>query len=424
MSEAASRPPLGVYYQHHPVGRLELSAESTYSFLYDAAWLTHEERFPLSLALPLQPEAFGHRETLAFFENLLPEEGAADALERSHRMSSPFQFLQKFGKDCAGAVTVVTEPPVSSDGPQQTAQLDSEVLQKALDQQLSVAVAVSHTVPGYLSLAGAQDKFAAIYKGGAFYLPTDGSPTTHIVKPAIAHKSIKGSVYNELYVMKLAAAVGLNVPHCTIHSVGEHPLYVIERYDRGYDTQGRVYRVHQEDFCQARGLLPSSKYESAGGPSLLDHYELIKDHSHPRTRAHDLEVFLRWLAFNLFIGNNDCHAKNLSFLHRDGRTALAPFYDLLCTAIYPHLVRSFTYAIGGATEHNQMGKNRVAAFEQQLDVRPGVFRDVLAAMKAALAQHITDVATALCAQYPDATIIPRIAELIAKRSRAFRWLDR
>lgn len=320
---------LGVYYNQHLVGRIELSEQETYSFQYAQGWLADKGRFPLSFALPLRGEAFGNKDTLAFFENLLPEEEVAKALERRHRMSSPFQFLQKFGKDCAGAVTISAQPPPKVGEHQQKELIDESVLRDALDQQQSLAEVISQTVPGYLSLAGAQDKFPAIFHDGEFFIPLDGSPTPHIVKPAITRQSINGSVFNELYVMRLAGAVGLKTPHCSVHYLGDHPLYVIERYDRRRDERGQWYRLHQEDFCQAQGLRASSKYESAGGPSLSDHFNLIKKHSHPQSRAADIEMFFRWLAFNLLIGNNDCHAKNLSFLHEGGQTALAPFYDLL-----------------------------------------------------------------------------------------------
>lgn len=42
----------------------------------------------------------------------------------------------------------------------------------------------------------------------------------------------------------------------------------------------------------------------------------------------------RWLAFNLLIGNNDNHIKNISFLVDEEGVRLAPFYDLLSTACY------------------------------------------------------------------------------------------
>lgn len=41
-----------------------------------------------------------------------------------------------------------------------------------------------------------------------------------------------------------------------------------------------------------------------------------------------------WLIFNVLVGNNDAHLKNLSFLVDNRGIELAPHYDLLCTAVY------------------------------------------------------------------------------------------
>jgi hypothetical protein len=43
---------------------------------------------------------------------------------------------------------------------------------------------------------------------------------------------------------------------------------------------------------------------------------------------------LHWHIGNVLFGNADGHAKNLSLVYRDGGCRLAPFHDLVCTAIY------------------------------------------------------------------------------------------
>ena len=42
----------------------------------------------------------------------------------------------------------------------------------------------------------------------------------------------------------------------------------------------------------------------------------------------------RWLVFNILVGNDDCHLKNLSFYVGPDGISLAPHYDLLCTGSY------------------------------------------------------------------------------------------
>jgi serine/threonine-protein kinase HipA len=39
----------------------------------------------------------------------------------------------------------------------------------------------------------------------------------------------------------------------------------------------------------------------------------------------------------MLVGNMDGHAKNLSLITIGKRTRLAPFYDLVCTTVYPNL---------------------------------------------------------------------------------------
>jgi len=46
------------------------------------------------------------------------------------------------------------------------------------------------------------------------------------------------------------------------------------------------------------------------------------------------QSLFRWLVFNVLVGNTDAHLKNLSFLVAGDDVQLAPFYDLLSTAVY------------------------------------------------------------------------------------------
>ncbi|WZB73860.1 HipA domain-containing protein [Achromobacter insuavis] len=88
------------------------------------------------------------------------------------------------------------------------------------------------------------------------------------------------------------------------------------------------------------------KYEADGGPSLAHCRELLRDMG---VNAADLKRFLQWVVFNLCVGNNDSHAKNLSVLQTpDGHYRLAPFYDLMCTALYPGLARNFAFTVGAS----------------------------------------------------------------------------
>ncbi len=58
----------------------------------------------------------------------------------------------------------------------------------------------------------------------------------------------------------------------------------------------------------------------------------IREHSSDITD--DLDQLLKWVSFNVLIGNADAHAKNLSMLLSQTGIWLAPFYDILSTTVY------------------------------------------------------------------------------------------
>ena len=92
---------LRVYFEKHLVGILSRTEELTLAFSYEDSWQKSEKSFALSLAMPLQIKEYGNKITLSFFENLLPEGEVLESLERTHKLKGPFEFLRKFGRDCA-----------------------------------------------------------------------------------------------------------------------------------------------------------------------------------------------------------------------------------------------------------------------------------------------------------------------------------
>ena len=169
----------------------------------------------------------------------------------------------------------------------------------------------------------------------------------------------------------LTAAVGLNVPKVDIIE-GKYPLFIVERFDRIIKTG--ISRIHQQDFFQAQGLTSLKKYESDGGPSFADNYNLVKAHS--SGPIPDLNQLLKWFIFNLVVGNNDSHSKNLAFLQTEEGIRLAPFYDLLSTSIYKKIGQKFAFKIGG---QNLWFKLKRRHFDK-LSAELGLKEDVLPKM--------------------------------------------
>lgn len=96
-------------------------------------------------------------------------------------------------------------------------------------------------------------------------------------------------------------------------------------------------RIHQEDVCQALGLMPTGKYQEDGGPGISQIITLIRRVSaDPEV---DVERFLKANMFNWLIGGTDAHAKNYSFLIDAGdEVRLAPLYDMSSQLPYPDLI--------------------------------------------------------------------------------------
>lgn len=411
---------LYVHFENNLVGTLKRLDDLLYSFQYEPTWINSSNAFPLSLALPLMTETFGNKATLSFFENLLPEGQVREELEKINRVEGVFALLKEFGRDCAGAVTLSSkaESKLNTKAPKLiSASLDK--IYKAINEKQNVASVISSIKPGYLSLAGAQDKFAAVFKDARIYLPQDGSPTTHIVKTPIWRQGVKDSVYNEYYCMLLARRIGLKIPNVQIVE-GKFPLFVIDRYDRFIDSEGIVHRIHQQDFCQAQGLISEHKYESSGGPGIRENYELIKIHVSPKHRLEAVTQYLAWISFNLIVGNNDSHSKNLSLLMRNG-IELAPFYDLICTAIYPDLDRSFSYKLGDRYAYDKIGPVQFKQCEDALKIKRGTLQQIFQEVSIKIIQEKDSLAQLLLEQFPKMKIFSRISDLIDKRLKAFRF---
>ena len=284
---------------------------------------------------------------------------------------------------------------------------------QAINEKRSVAEVISHHNPGYLSIAGAQDKFSAIFKDGEFSLPANGFPTTHIVKVPIYRSKVKESVYNEYYCMKLAGLVGLRVPKCNVFDHKKHPLYITERYDRKIEKF--VKRIHQQDFCQAQGVVSEQKYEAKGGPSLKDNYQLIKSNVTISKRSKALFDYLDWICFNLLIGNNDSHSKNISFLLNMGEIELAPFYDLICTAIYPKLKKNFSFTIGDRDDASRVGKKQFEMVDENLGLKLGTMSLRATKMSDKLLKYKDELANEIKEELPGAKLVKRISDLIGNR---------
>jgi serine/threonine-protein kinase HipA len=325
---------LDVYLHEKLAGQLVQENTGQLNFRYDNAYIA-AKGFPISLSMPVIDRLYEEKIVRPFFSGLLPDDIARHRLARYLGVSekNPFALLEIIGGECAGALALYKKGQMPSLPSTDDIQLlDDQQLREMLDL-LKRRPLIAGEGEMRLSLAGAQDKIAVRMVDGKIALVHGTTPTTHILKPAI--EDIKDSVQNEVFCLRLARLLGITVPNVGIHWLNNTPYFLIERFDRIYETDKDVKRLHQEDFCQALSVPPELKYEREGGPSALQCLEILKAHS-PQVVSDRLS-FIKRLIFNYLIGNADAHGKNYSLLYQQGmsRPILAPAYDLLCTAVYP-----------------------------------------------------------------------------------------
>lgn len=335
---------LDVYLKDRKAGELKQDDDGLLTFTYGSDYLTSDP-VALSVSLPVQEKPFIDRIARAYFSGLLPDEGARRRLAAALGISSSnaFGLLEIIGGECAGALSLVPPgqlPPGSTADDAEP--LDEEHLEEVLSL-LRQRPLLGGEADVRLSLAGAQDKLAVTVINGQIFLPRGGRPTTHILKPFI--EGLDGTVENEVFCMSLARRLGFDVPFVSKGAAGKTDYFLIERYDRMTLNDGRIERLHQEDFCQALSVPPELKYEEEGGPGISQCLQLIRQTT-SRPAAETLR-FQRMLMFHYLIGNADAHAKNYALLYRGKVPDLAPMYDAICTAAYPRLSKKMAMALGG-----------------------------------------------------------------------------
>lgn len=335
---------LDVYLKDRKAGELKQDDDASLTFTYNSDYLATDP-MALSVSLPLQEEPFNDRVVRPFFSGLLPDENARRRLAAALGISSnnAFGLLEIIGGECAGALTLL---PHGSNPAASTTDDDEPLDEKRLEEILSLLrqrPLLGGEAGVRLSLAGAQDKLAVAIVEGQVTLPRGGRPTTHILKPFI--DGLDGAVENEVFCMKLARRLDLDAPRVSKGVAGKIDYFLVERYDRIVHADGRIERMHQEDFCQALSVPPELKYEEEGGPGASQCLQLIRRTT--GSPAADTLRFQRMLMFHYLIGNADAHAKNYALLYRSRVPDLAPIYDVVCTAAYPRLSKNLAMAIGG-----------------------------------------------------------------------------
>jgi serine/threonine-protein kinase HipA len=412
---------LNVTWDGALVGHLEPGPGRDMTFRYASAWLSSPRARAISLSLPLGEEPIVGAVPGAWFANLLPEGEVRAHVARKLGVSerNEFALLGGVGGDCAGALRLLPDAaPADEEAgliPLPWAELEARI---AATPRPSLLALVFGDRELRLSLAGAQDKLPVHLTGDVLSLPSGAAASTHLLK--IAGSEFPDLVQNELFCLTLAREVGLGVPPARMAAT-KTPILVVNRYDRRVTGAGVVQRIHQEDFCQALGLPAESKYENEGGPSLSQLFGVIARGSHsPLSDKRDL---LGWVLFNTIIGNADAHAKNLSLLYdvdEESWPRLAPFYDLVCTAVYGQLSEKHAQKIGGEYRWRHTSRRHWERLAADIDVNP----NFLCATGLELCQRVearaADLAREVGREHAGSATLERIVRVIEQRGQRLR----
>jgi serine/threonine-protein kinase HipA len=321
---------------------------SSHRFTYDKSWLESAQRRSLSLSLPITPALEIRGPAVAnYFDNLLPDnERIRERLRRRFktRSNDAFALLEAIGRDCVGAVQLLPERMQ----PEGWDDMRSEPLSETQVADILRAVP-SDSVLGQgsdddlfrISIAGAQEKTALLFRNGAWHRPHGATPTTHILKLPLGlvggsrRVDLGDSVANEWLCAQVLYHLGMPVARTEMWRFEDRQALVVTRFDRAWqkhpDGREWIVRLPQEDLCQALGCPPSRKYEKDGGPGIADCMRLLASGD-----AGDCELFaLAQLTFWLMAAT-DGHAKNFSiFLLPADAYIATPLYDVL--SIFPYI---------------------------------------------------------------------------------------
>lgn len=338
-----------VYYEHFEVGQIETD-ETGLSFRYNPRWQSTQGAFPLSLSMPLSDQVYDAAAITPWLVNLLPENQNLVTIGRNLGISpqDTLGLLDRIGDDLAGAVSI-GHPRIRNQASYKI--VENEQTLETIINDLPAKPFLAGEEGVSMSLAGVQDKLPVAIVDGQIAIPTNGAPSTHILKPD--SKRLYGSIQNEALCLILAKRCGLNTVAVTTGQAGKRSYLLVTRYDRKEGQKGTL-RIHQEDFCQALSKPPAAKYErnqtGIKGPTLTDMFTLIRDNM----TAQDINKMLNAVIFNMLICNTDAHAKNYSLILSEGEPKLAPLYDLMCGAAWEGITPNMSQTIGGKNRGNHI----------------------------------------------------------------------
>lgn len=300
---------VSVLYHGRKVGTLSMGNRSNCQFEYDKDWLA--DGFSLSpLKLPLKAGLFSadyqpFNGNFGVFEDSLPG-GYGDYLLRKVLKKSgidpqgltPVQWLSLIGSSGMGALCYVPET-----------KLLPEEEQRSLDEIQEMALDV---------LSEKSNEYAGVlyFKSGN----SGGVRPKCILSDADGHWLVKfRHVYDPTNMGKIEYDYNMVAQQCGI-DVPDFKL-----------MEGKYFAVRRFDIENGERLhvaTASALLNEPISPPKMDYHSLLQLTGFLTQSPKAVEQQFRRMAFNVYAHNMDDHARNFSFICREGHWSLAPAYDL------------------------------------------------------------------------------------------------
>ena len=329
---------LDVYVGKSRVGTYSRAPSGATIFRYEPEWLDSNRAFPVSLSLELSDRQWSGAAVASVFDGLLPDDPTVreTIAAREHADSaSTFDLLAAIGRDCVGALRFLPEGDDPGDPTRMRYHaVDDDDIARRLANLATNPLGMQHDDDWRISIAGMQEKTSYLDIDGKWQVPEGATPTSHIFKPAMREgphgADFSDSPWNEWLCLMLCTELGLPVARAEILFFDDKPVIAVERFDRRWED-GILYRLPQEDLCQAFGVPPTRKYESNGGPGIPAILDFLNRAAAPHD---DRRLFFKAQIVFWLLAALDGHAKNFSiFLTPDG-FRLTPLYDVMSADPY------------------------------------------------------------------------------------------
>ncbi len=329
---------LDVYVGKSRVGTYSRAPSGATIFRYEPEWLDSDRAFPVSLSLELSDRQWSGAAVASVFDGLLPDDPTVreTIAAREHADSaSTFDLLAAIGRDCVGALRFLPEGDDPGDPTRMRYHaVDDDDIARRLANLATNPLGMQHDDDWRISIAGMQEKTSYLDIDGKWQVPEGATPTSHIFKPAMREgphgADFSDSPWNEWLCLMLCTELGLPVARAEILFFDDKPVIAVERFDRRWED-GILYRLPQEDLCQAFGVPPTRKYESNGGPGIPAILDFLNRAAAPHD---DRRLFFKAQIVFWLLAALDGHAKNFSiFLTPDG-FRLTPLYDVMSADPY------------------------------------------------------------------------------------------